>query len=408
MLEDEKIPFSLFNLFEDCRIEYKLVSEFTEHGKFFWHRYVDIKESADTASEALYVLKQNEALYKLMQCASQRISDLKRYLPDTNNLNKYCTYYDRYNKSGRNMKTDTAICLYYQSFCNLSDGDNNSAIELLKCWLKSFGKDTPKDYNSEIVINGVVDPNADSNTTIVRTTEKDPITNVSYNDLNKNHIQIDPKIIRHSKNIARKLSSIVRNGGKTKTRLARIGSILKINKAITNETNCFKSLGKKSGKRKIVILIDHSGSMQDTWHIHGGKEFCSAFMLLNKQRLIDLNMIVSYDQFGYNITKHSIEDLMQLEPNGSHEALDTNLKKYSDVVSKADTVILFTDGYLTGNIVNESKWRANGTDLIACCLCNSNHIAKIRSKCNGYFTRSFIHSEPFALAQNLLRYITNK
>ena len=35
------------------------------------------------------------------------------------------------------------------------------------------------------------------------------------------------------------------------------------------------------------------------------------------------------DGYGYLLNKHSVEDIMKIQPRGGHEALDNNLKDFS-------------------------------------------------------------------------------
>jgi hypothetical protein len=406
-LRSRGIPFTLFNLFEDCRIEYLIAKNLPQYGRFYWHRYIDFEERAQTPSEALYYLKQMEAMYRVSNCKSQALSAYKRYMNDIGSLGTSCDYYQSTNSKGKPVKMADGIIKYYIRYCEFGN-TLESQIEIIECWVKSFGVDIPKEYKGELLVNGKVDPNAKPSETINRTSETDPISNVSFDKITNRDFPATLEELQHAKRISQKLSSIVRKGSIAKNKLAQVGSKLNIAKAITRNSNCFNSSGKNTGKRKVAMLVDFSGSMRQTWSVNGGKEFVSAFSLLAKSNLIKLDIVISYNNIGYNISNHDISDILEIYPNGNHEALDTNLKRYWPLVQKANTVILFTDGMLTGNIVNESQYRSKGIDLIAACIPNARHLPKIREACNGYFSKTIMASNANDLSQKLISHIVNK
>jgi hypothetical protein len=405
-LKARGIPFVLFNLFEDCRIEYLITRDLPQYGRFYWHRYIDFEERAQTPSDALYHLKQMEAMYRVSNCKSQVLSSYKRYLNDISSLGTNCNYYESTKAKGKPIQLSKGIIKYYIRYCECETLERQ--IEVIECWIKSFGIDIPKDYKGELLVNGKMDPNAKPSDVINRTSEIDPVSNVSFDQITNREYPSTVEELQHAKRISQKLSSIVKKGSVAKNKLAQVGSRLNIAKAITRNSNCFNSNGKYTGKRKVTMLVDFSGSMRQTWSVNGGKEFVSAFSLLAKSNLISLDIIISYNNIGYNISKHSISDILEIYPNGNHEALDTNLKRYMPLVQKADTVILFTDGMLTGNVVNESQYRSRGIDLIAACIPNARHLPKIREACNGYFSKTIMASNANDLSQKLITHIINK
>ena len=75
------------------------------------------------------------------------------------------------------------------------------------------------------------------------------------------------------------------------------------------------------------------------------------------------------------------------------------------MVKSSDVVLLFTDGFLTGNIVNEIQYRRQGIDLIACCIPNKYDLEEVRKNCNGYFTKTFIDRNPISLSKRIVKHL---
>ena len=114
-------------------------------------------------------------------------------------------------------------------------------------------------------------------------------------------------------------------------------------------------------------------------------------------------MVISFNQFNYDITNRPLNDLMNIEPCGGHENFDNNLKKYDAILAKQD-LCLFTDGYLTGNIPDEPSYRKRGINLIASCICEESEVSRMRDACNSYFTKSFIDTNALSVSKRILEH----
>ena len=114
-LKKFNIPFNLFNLFEDCFIEFKIIKDFPQFGKFFWHRYIDILDEAHTASEALYSLKLKEAMIRMHNSKS---GNLTRFLPDVkfNSGLKEKVIYISNTQRKSEINSRLAITKYYREY----------------------------------------------------------------------------------------------------------------------------------------------------------------------------------------------------------------------------------------------------------------------------------------------------
>lgn len=407
-LDKEQIPFGLFNLFEDCRIEYLVVKNYPSFNKLFWFKYMDEESDCDSASEAILNLKKKEVAIRTDAGNSKTNSSI-RYVTK---LAKLKPSFDVFKggKVFKSMATRKAISYFYDMACNCENSID--LIPILKDFILTFGNDLPVTYENENIINGVKDQNHEPNQTRIekhfKSVDDDgDSSNCSFDDLplNDNYSKTD---VRYSETIAKQLKSLCKNFGRNRNRLATSGNRIHLKNAIAKMDNSFRSIKSKKGIPTITILIDYSGSMDDTILRNGGREFISAFKRLSDKNIIKANLIFSMDGYGYLLNNHSVEDIMKIQPRGSHEALDNNLKRFFPMVKSSDVVLLFTDGYLTGNIVNEIQYRRQGIDLIACCIPNKNDVESVRRYCNGYFTKTFIDRNPISLSKRIVKHLIEK
>lgn len=391
ILANEGIPFGLFNLFEDCRIEYNLTLKFPQYGKFFWYKFIDLLKPK-TPSESLLDMKNKEA--------GIRIQNSKG-----NSYIRYCLAPSHAKKLSVS-KYRKLISTFYADIINAKTSED--LIPLLKEWINFFGKEIPRKYVKEFSVLGETDPNADEteiDEVLNPSTNVDPVTRCSWDDVSHSALTVENENIKLTKRIKDVLKPIVRNASNTGERVSMSGRKLHIRNAMLRLENCFRNRNKENGKRKIIMFVDYSGSMYDTLKHHGGREFIGAFKMLHDENLIDLKLIYSKDSDGFDMTNRSLKEILSISPNGGHEALEDNLKNYIQDVKKADAVLLFTDGMLTGNMINEYEYRQSGIDLIALCIPRPIDVSQVRKACNGYFSKTFIDLEPLPLAKRILKHI---
>jgi len=405
-LKKFNIPFSLFNLFEDCNIEYKIVNDFPQFGKFFWHRYMDIPEESDNASEALYTLKLKEAMYRMTNSKS---GNLTRFLPKlkfNSGLKEKVIFMNSIQRPSE-INSRLAIIKYYREYC---EADNIFVkADIIKRWISTFGSEIPNHYEGQNKIHGNEDKKKKAGSKIGNVNSDKGITsNIDYDNIDNRGFGITEGERSLTNRIFSSLRPICKKAYSVRNAISTSGSRLYIKNAITRLENAFRSYRKTGSKLKMICFVDFSGSMRNTFLHLGGKEFLGALKLLNERNIIDLKMIISYNAYNYDITNHSISKLMELEPCGNHENFDNNLKKYDSDLKPQDLVLLFTDGYLTGNIPNEESYRRRGINLIASCICEKSQVSKIRRYCDQYFTKSFIDTSPISLAKRLLEYSMKK
>lgn len=401
MLEDERIPFALFNLFEDARIEYKFLQDFPEYKKFFWNRYFDIDEKTDKASGAFYALKAKESMTRM---TSSKSNNLTRYLPELtykNTLKKRVIYYTQ-SGNKKELNATVAIANYYRDCC-LCDSSLKTFRVVMR-WVKTFGIEIPETYERNNKLDGK-DCSINTKSGIGKANSDSGITdNIDYDNISNRGYDITEGESNLMRRIYNALRPICKKAYSHRNAISTSGNRLYIKNAIARLENSFRSFRKSGNKLKIFCLVDFSTSMNNVIKHYGGKEFLGALKMLHDNNIIELRMVISFNQYNYDITNNSLNDLMNVEPCGAHENFDNNLKKYDSILSKQDLCLLFTDGYLTGNIPDEASYRKRGINLIASCICEESEVSRMRDACNSYFTKSFIDTNALSVSKRILEH----
>lgn len=164
------------------------------------------------------------------------------------------------------------------------------------------------------------------------------------------------------------------------------------------------------GSRKVLVAVDMSGSMSETWNSFGTREVVRALCAAGTTGTLDVTLLLSGTRGWCEIptTKEGDALLKKSHAIGGGEGLARTLAANVDRVIDADVVLIITDGHLANEEVVNSEWRRKGVDLIAMSICREGDAEKIRRYCNLYFARSFVGSNPGDVLGRVVGYIQNR
>lgn len=399
ILRSEKLPFAIWNLFEDARIEYASATRTDGDGAFRWVKYMDVPISSNEASTVFWAIKSNEAGIKVNDTA---------YVPAW--LGTGRMYYP---SKGREIGTRMIILDFYRR-CIAATGSID-LIPLVREWVELFGSAIRPEYRDDMV-HGETDPEAKVDTSSVDASAKEDIKSSNerpHDDWNTRGIKPDAGLIDR---ISRSMRSIVKNASPAKTRLANNGSRLHTASAMQGSERSFLNRSRKNGKRSVTMFVDMSGSMRNTWAVHGGREFVCAFKKLADENLINLNMVLSlgrHDSSGKTVpyshqldSKDSREWLGSLYPNGDMECLMGAMHRFKSSMLASTTSVVFTDSYLSDDDIDTKKYRDMGINAIAANIEPSTaYVDEARYRMNKHFARSVVATDAVELARRLIREI---
>lgn len=414
-LKAEGIPFPLYNLFEDCRIEFKLVQNFKDHGLFYWHKYQKGFSSLEKPTDALFHLKLSEAGSRVARAKTLKTL---RFLPLS-----LC--------SPDLKKHRAKISWFYDEIIKVSDSDFNQMLKLLRLWIKKFGSDMPIDPSTGEVLEGSIkedsldkaDPDgktpdlkeeaeaeADSKPEaerIERISSK-RTSDLSEFDTKLEGSDLDKKEARHKAGI---LKPIIKKA-KLKPRESGRKGRLHVGRAIQGFADAFLRSAPSDGKRDVYLLIDMSGSMQYLWK-SGMASLASAFFHLRDQDLINLKCFLTKGEEGNailaDVSKLSADQILTLRPNGSEEMIKDALDNTAPDLIRSDVCFILTDADIVDEPVDPNYWRRKGVDLVGCVahpesIERESITAWLRRSMNEHFSKSFIESSATALGRRMLRY----
>jgi hypothetical protein len=386
------LPFRLWNLFEDVRIEYASATRKGGDGAFRWTNYQDVDASYNSASALLWAIKTNEAGIKKQASA---------YVPKWTGTEKML-------EAGKERLTRLLILKFYRRACRALT--SQCLIPIVQEWVEIFGKEIDPKY-ADAVINGSSDEKKNEQPTIAPTgldkmkadSQHMPKDQWYDRDLPVNGQQIG--------RIARCMKSIVQSARVTRNRLSCNGTRLHTNAAMCGSDRAFINRKRSNGKRSVTMIVDMSGSMRDAWAIHGGREFVLAFRELAKKQLVDLNLILScsFNHKGksYVVRKDDTDKWVNDRyPSGNGEGIMACMKTHIAKIKASTTTVVFTDSYLRDNDIDTKSYRNMGINAIAAYIEPCQYaLGEGRKRMDKHFGRSVIASDANELAQRLLREI---
>ena len=387
------IPFRLWNLFEDVRIEYASATRADGDGAFRWVKFQDVDASFNLASGLLWAIKTNEAGIKKSASA---------YVPAWSGA-------DYVNYQGKSKKTRLVVLDFYRRACACAT--SMALIPVLLEWIDIFGKEVPKQAQDS-TINGVADPSEPEakGEDYSPASASDPSAKgQDKNDWRqRNRAMNDSQISR----IARAMNAVIQNAKVVKNKLACNGTRIHASQAMQGSEKSFLSRGRSNGKRSVTLIVDASGSMGEAWSVHGGKEFVLAFRQLAKQSKIDLEIILTQIQrsdrkaVSTRIDKQSDQWINNLLLDGDGEGVMQCLKRWMPTIKKSTTSVIFTDAQLTDDDIDTQQYRNLGLNMIAAYIePNPNYMDYGRKRMNDHFARSVIAESATELASRLMREI---
>ena len=386
------IPFRLWNLFEDCRIEYASATRVNGDGAFRWVRWQDVDTSYNVASSLLWAIKTNEAGIKKSSSA---------YVPDW--TGSATVIY-----KGAEKKTRLVVLDFYRRA--ISAVDSMALIPLCKEWIDIFGKEIPKELPDDM-INGEIDPNAehDMDTTAPTSADNDCSSERYERWVSKYRPMNADQISR----ISRAMASVVQSARLVKNKLATVGTRLHAASAMQGSERSFLTRGRANGRRKVTLILDTSGSMASAYAVHGGKEFVLAFRDMHRKGLIDLNLILT--QVRWDGIDHAVSRLITNQDdkwlnglcmNGDGEGVMQCIKRFLPLIKKSTTSVIFTDSCLSDKDIDTQTYRNMGLNMIASYIePNDAYVSAGRTRMNKHFARSVIATNATELATRLMREI---
>lgn len=418
------IPWSLWNLFEDCRIEY--LERVRSSGETFnWRKWWQMTDT-DDPTRYLWIVCQNEG--PVHGRTAQWTGASTTLHPDT----------------GKRWDTRDLITHFWSRACRAADV--LALIPLMQEWMRVFGatvdvtlptfRDAPPSVSGSGTPaggpatgagggTGYSDRSAEGNSSPAAPTAygagyatseqeyRDMASDLAWfgNQRQKGALnRQDPRYMPtdYSQRVQSVVSTFRRLQGirdSVRQQVSQSGSRLHFRNVICGEPNSFRSTSQRHGKRRVVLVMDMSGSMSDSFQEHGAA-FLEAMQTLRRQRQLDCTIILSGGGRNAIVPPNCPADLLsRLAARHGCESIRQTLDTHRDLLIAADTVLIYTDGNLTDGKVNAGHWRSLGVDLVGVCT-NEHEQAYLRTEMEENFSRAILAPNGHQLATQILDYVT--
>lgn len=393
------VPFRMFNLFEDCRIEH--------HGRhdgvtFGWLGLGFTRQRAPRTPMGL--------LFELCQAECSQHGDVGTII--TKGMRGIF-----YAGSSRYVKHDgtvidtlpTVVGLYLEACQAATTMD---LMRVMERWVDVFGIDISE---VPVVVGVSIDGENDPTDELV-------ILQVDALKRNKGQTRytvpvshfiatVHPQACAVNRGIVDSvkaaLMTFMNRQDVTPEAIGEDGSMLNLPGIISRDASSYwlRPEQVSDGKRNVLLVIDMSGSMQVFWHVGGGKEFCIALKELGDQGVINLDIVLSGLDYYTAIASPSMlpMDLASLHP-ASRDDMERSLNNpdVKPLIDKATTIIVWTDGQLTaGEQVGYRLARA-GKRFVAASLNNSK---KAQDAMFAHFPVAITDADPVIVASKIGQFV---
>lgn len=417
LITDAGVPWSLWNLFEDARIEAR--QRTLDSGELFrWGKWWTFTDT-DDPTRYLWTIIQHEAALPTRVCRWTGAPMITH--PDSG------------------MSCGTASLIHDFWTRALACTDTAALIPLMQEWIRVFGAacdSTLRTYSDQSPVERLgavgyaagsgVDtgtaPTPTSYTTFTREHKSYNRMQASVEYFGSHPLSGKPlaeqgrryHVPEHAANVQAVMQTFRRIAGvrnSTRQQLSQMGGRVHAHHAITGEASAFLTQDAKHGQRKVTLVMDMSGSMNHHFTKHGAA-FIEAIHNLRRTGQIEATIILSgggrYAELPMNVAPDAFSFL-----SATHgcESIAQTLLANRDQLIKSDSVIIYTDGHLTDGEVDAGHWRALGVDLIGACAFSEDDgysEQRLREEMEHHFARVIIAPNGYQLATRILDYITRR
>ena len=154
-------------------------------------------------------------------------------------------------------------------------------------------------------------------------------------------------------------------------------------------------------RRRFELVVDCSGSMSGL-HIEEGRVLVAALSALAREGKVEGHVILSVGHGAFHWERFrlpmSLESIGKIEAFGSAEGLEYALRANIDVLRGADFVCVYTDGVITDRPIQKDWLHQRGVHTTGLYVGDAGYLSELQK----YFDRSLIREDIEALAAAML------
>ena len=414
ILAAEKLPFGLWNLFEDARMEaaYRRKHEI----RFEWLEF-ERSEFDPEKVNTLPTLAQ-AILFALIQSEGEiTVESLEEHACAVG-----CSVC-RDDRRGVDRSAESvakSVLGYYTEMCALG-GTLSEMLSVMRRWVEEFGLPPPEEGGSgaqerpgdlSLSLQLQTDPKAleefekgakdldDKEVANAKTVPEDPIDlpEGGTSDLLIGHgAPIDEQrvavIVQHLRKLFQERVRVEYSESPAKRISAR-------HCAMERPPYRHRTV-KGTARRRFELVVDLSGSM-DGLHIDEGRILIAALSALAREGKVEGHVILSvgHDEFHWERFRlpMSLESIGKITAFGEAEGLEYALRSNVEVLRGADFVCVYTDGSITDRPIEKNWLHQRGIHTTGLYVGDERYLSELQK----YFDRSLIRADIEALAGAML------
>lgn len=407
ILEERDLPFSVFNIFEDARIEHTLLKEndIKLIENFNWSKHQHLETPYDSLDLFFWCVQKDgnkksfDAIYNLLN------EDLQ------NDSQKIWNYYQR----------------------TINAKDTFEVIDIVEEWMKEMQDETISIGHA--LFKGEIDILNSPDSIIAQIKGAYEIETITINDLeNKERSEsgslslknlysikklssqdlLSKKIVHEDfdKKLIQKITKEIERlfvDNKRIVKTSNPSKRLNIRNLLLKNPNIYKKKTKDTKKKKITLVLDISGSM--TGNIEEMLILVEVFNILAKKGLVEGYLILSLsfyvEEAAYQTFKFPLKSdvLKKVITYGAVEGLAEVMKHLSKLLKPSDAVLVFTDGLFANDPLNKQFFYRNNIDLYGVYLDYEN---QNDYNLKQYFDKEIVDSDVERLAFKIVEMIRKK
>ena len=214
-----------------------------------------------------------------------------------------------------------------------------------------------------------------------------------------------PAALGDAKRTAAELAAMARRAGFAPSRLAQSGNRIHAPAVAIGAESAFRRPAPDRGPRRLCLIVDMSGSMGNTYTAHAAA-FVAAALELNRSRALQVDIWLSQTGVAAKLPPSTrCETLQSLGANGSGEGLSNCMRLAAADMAAASAVVVYTDGELGNDTLPR---RANGADIIGAVCAPDEHAHHMQRTLRQHFDRALVSGTPHQLAREIVRYVLTR
>ena len=374
----EAIPFQLFNLFEDARIEEKMRGHLKK--LFRWTAYEKLQVPTNSLGIFFYLLQSEHQKKSLLELKNKINITLHE------DFNTVLDFYKRALKCTNSLKLIPLIREWIKKF-----PETIQYIKLMKDDRNLFyeeSKYAADDKAFDELLSDAV------NITSEYLTQRAETKRVSMREKAKSSDRgtlLHPDGIKIPFNIALRDMLLIKMQKLFYEPLRLISTRVpakrvNLKRLSTGSEKIFKKKdAPKISQKKITIILDLSGSMQCV--IENMRLLIDVIDKMSTKGLIDATLILTANKFGatYEVLKMPLEEntIPRIVPFSSTEGLENTMQSNIELLRSSDYVWILTDGYIDEEPLNKNYFASRGVRTHAMYIGDTN--------CKEEMKKSFDH-----------------